>query len=172
MGSSSGYNVKINSTFSTSQPGIEFQTALASLYNSVKADPDRILYNGADRKQQSETLKAGTGNNYFLQVTQDQISGVTLGSVAVAIVNETTGKRVEMEVHPWLPQGVCPILSDTLPIPDTQVSNVWAVVNVQDFMGIDWPVTQFAYESSSYWFGGFLCYAPGWNGCVSGVTAA
>ena len=172
MGTSSGYNVKINSTFSTANPGSEFQTAFASLYNSVKADPDRILFNGADRKQQSDTLKGGTSNNYFLQVTQDQVSGVALGSVAVAIMNEVTGKRVEMEVHPWLPQGVCPILSDTLPIPDTQVSNVWSVVNVQDLMGIDWPVTQFAYESSSYWFGSFLCYAPAWNGCISGVTAA
>ena len=172
MGTQSGYNVKINSTFNTTSPGSEFQAAFASLYGSVKADPDRILFNGADRKQQSETLKAGTGNNYFMQVSQDQISGVTLGSVAVAIMNETTGKRVEMEVSPWMPQGVCPIVSDTLPIPDSQVSNVWAVCNVQDFMGIDWPVTQFAYESSSYWFGTLLNYAPGWNGCVSGVTAA
>lgn len=172
MGTSSGYNVKINSTFSTSNPGSEFQTAFASLYNSVKADPDRILFNGADRKQQSDTLKAGSSNNYFLQITQDEVRGVALGSVVVAIMNETTGKRVEMEVNPWLPQGVCPIISDTLPIPDTQVSNVWSVVNVQDLMGIDWPVTQFAYESSSYWYGTMLCYAPAWNGCVSGVTAA
>ncbi len=172
MGTSSGYTAKINSTFSTSSPGSEFQTAFASLYNSVKADPDRVLFNGADRKQLSDTLKAGASNNYFLQVTQDQVSGVALGSVAVAIMNEVTGKRVEMEVHPWMPQGVCPILSDTLPIPDTQVSNVWSVINVQDLMGIDWPVTQFAYESSSYWFGSLLCYAPAWNACVSGVTAA
>jgi hypothetical protein len=172
MGSSSGYNVKINSTFSTSNPGSEFQTAFASLYGSVKADPDRILYNGADRKQQSDTLKAGTSNNYFLQITQDEVRGVALGSVAVAIMNETTGKRVEMEVNPWMPQGVCPIVSDALPIPDTQVSNVWSVCNVQELMGIDWPVTQFAYESSSYWYGTLLCYAPAWNGCISGVTAA
>jgi hypothetical protein len=172
MGASSGYNVKINSTFSTSNPGSEFQSAFSSLYNSVKADPDRILFNGADRKQQSDTLKAGSSNNYFLQVAQSELSGVVLGSVAAAIMNETTGKRVEMEVNPWMPQGVCPIISDTLPIPDTQVSNVWSVCNVQDFMGIDWPVTQFAYESSSYWFGTLLCYAPAWNGCVSGVTAA
>lgn len=172
MGAQSGYTAKINSTFSTSNPGSEFQTAFASLYNSVKADPDRILFNGTDRKQQSDTLKAGTSNNYFMQVTQDQVSGVALGSVAAAIMNEVTGKRVEMEVHPWMPQGVCPIISDTLPIPDTQVSNVWSVCNVQDFIGIDWPITQFAYESSSYWYGTLLNYAPGWNGCISGVTAA
>lgn len=172
MGASSGYNTKLNSTFSTSNPGVEFQNAFASLYNSVKAEPDRILMNGADRKQLSDTLKVGESNNYFLQVAQNEVSGVTMGSVSVAIVNEQSGKHVEVEVHPWMPQGVAPIISDTLPIPDTQVSNVWSVINVQDMMGIDWPVTQFAYESSSYWLGSFLCYAPAWNGCISGITSA
>jgi hypothetical protein len=61
------------------------------------------------------------------------------------------------------------ILSDTLPVPDSQVSECWAVYNVQDLMGIDWPVTQFAYESSSYWFGTFFCYAPAWQGSITGI---
>jgi len=172
MGANSGYTKKINGTFSTANPGSEFQNAFVGLYNSVKADPDRILFNGADRKQLSDTLKGSSSSNYQLKITQDEIAGVTLGDVAVAILNEVTGKRVEMEVHPWLPQGVAPILSDTLPIPDTQVSNVWEVRNVQELMGIDWPVMQFSYESSSYWYGTLVCFAPGWNGCVSGITAA
>jgi hypothetical protein len=172
MGTNSGYVKKLNGTFSNTNPGVEYQNAFVSLWNSVKADPDRILFNGADRKQLSDTLKGSSSSNYQLKITQDEVSGVTLGDVAVAVLNEVTGKRVEMEVHPWLPQGVTPIISDTLPIPDTQVSNVWSVFNVQDLMGIDWPVLQFAYESSSYWFGTMVCYAPGWNGCISGITAA
>ncbi|NUQ98858.1 MAG: hypothetical protein HOY79_20635 [Streptomyces sp.] len=171
MGSSSGYTQKINAPWSTTNPGVELQNAFVSLYNSVKADPDRVLFNGSDRKQLSDTLKSGSNTNYQMRISQDEITGVTLGDVAVAVINEVTGKRVEMEVHPWLPQGVAPVLSDTLPIPDTQVSNVWSVVNIQDLMGIDWPVTQFAYESSSYWFGNFVCYAPGWNGCISGISS-
>jgi hypothetical protein len=171
MGSQSGYNKKINGAWSTSNPGVELQNGFVSLYNTVKADPDRILFNGADRKSLSDTLKGSSNSNYQLKITQDEISGVTLGDVAVAIINEVTGKRVEMEVHPWMPQGVAPIISDTLPIPDTQVSNVWQVWNVQDFMGIDWPIQQFAYESSSYWYGTFVNYAPAWNGCISGIAA-
>lgn len=172
LGPNSGYNKKIDSTFSNTNPGVEFQNAFVALYNTVKADPDRILFNGADRKQLSDTLKGSSSSNYQLKITQDELAGVTLGDVAVAVINEVTGKRVEMEVHPWMPQGVAPIISDTLPIPDTQVSNVWAVINVQDYMGVDWPVLQFAYESSSYWFGTAVCYAPAWNGAVSGIVAA
>jgi hypothetical protein len=56
-----------------------------------------------------------------------------------------------------------------LPIPDTEVSDVWSVFNVQDYMGIQWPVTQFTYDFSTYFRGTFLCYAPAWNGAVSGI---
>jgi hypothetical protein len=168
-GPNAGYTNALNGTFSNSNPGIEFQNAFAAMFDAVKADPDRILMNGRDRKQLSETLKGNTAANYFLQVTQDQVSGATLGSVVPTIINEVTGKRVNVQVHPWLPQGNSAILSDTLPIPDTQVSNVWSVVNVQDYLGMDWPVQQFTFDCSSYWFGSFVCYAPAWNGSITGI---
>lgn len=168
-GTESGYVNRLNAALSTSNPGAEFQTAFAALYDAVKADPDRILFNGADRKQLSDSLKTSSSSNYRMTITQDQLTGVTIGDVVNTIINEVTGKGVAVEVHPWLPQGTAPILSDTLPIPDSEVSDVWAVYNVQDLMGIDWPVNQFAFESSSYWFGTLLCYAPAWNGAVTGI---
>lgn len=162
----------INSTFSTSNPGVEFQNVFSTLYNSVKADPDEIWLNGADRKQLSDAIKNGTTSNYRLNLTQDDSGNYVGGAVIGSIYNEITGKLVNLSVHPWLPQGVAPVLSYTLPIPDTEVSDVWAVVNVQDYMGIQWPVTQFAYETSTYWRGTFVGYAPAWNGIVTGITAA
>jgi hypothetical protein len=79
---------------------------------------------------------------------------------------------VDLTVHPWLPQGVAPVLSYALPIPDTEVSDVWANVLVQDYMGIQWPVNQFSYDFSTYFRGTFMCYAPAWNGVVSGIVSA
>jgi len=172
LGSNTGYNNFINSVFSNTNPGTEFQTVFANLYNSVKADPDEILMNGSDRKQLSDAIKGSANANYRLQISQDEATGVTFGSVVNGIVNETTGKSLEITVHPWLPQGVAPVLSYTLPIPDTEVSDVWANYLVQDYMGIQWPVTQFAYEFSTYFRGTFFCSAPAWNGVVSGITAA
>ena len=172
LSSNGGYNNNIAGTFSNTNPGTEFQTVFANLYNSVKADPDEILLNGSDRKQLSDAIKGSANANYRLQITQDETNGVTYGSVVNGIVNETTGKSVPLTVHPWLPQGVAPVLSYTLPIPDTEVSDVWANYMVQDYMGIQWPVTQFAYEFSTYFRGTFMCVAPAWNGIVSGITAA
>lgn len=166
-----GYTKNLNAAFNSTAPGAEFQTAFASLYQSVKADPDEILFNGSDRSNLSELLKNSNSTNYRLQIQQDEIGNAVLGSVITAIQNQVTGKVVPMTVHPWMPQGNTAILSYTLPIPDSQVSNVWSVVNVQDYMGINWPVIDFQYQISSYWQGTFVCYAPAWNGSITGISA-
>lgn len=170
-GPNAGYVDHINSTLSTTNPGNEFNVAFASLYDSVKADPDEILANGHDRKQLSDTLKSASGNGYRINLEADA-HNATLGTMVTSIQNEITGKIVNVTVHPWLPQGTMPIISWALPIPDSQVSDVFAAVNVTDYMGIEWPVIQYLYESSSYWLGTFICYAPAWCGSVMGVTAA
>jgi len=163
---------EINSQFSTANPGAEFQTVFSTLYDSVKADPDEILLNGSDRKQLSDAIKNGSTANYRLNLTQSETGDYVGGAVIGGLHNEITGKLVDLTVHPWLTQGVAPVLSYTLPIPDTEVSDVWAVVNVQDYMGIQWPVTQFAYEFSTYYRGTFVGYAPAWNGLVTGIKSA
>lgn len=170
-GADSGYRKVLNAAWNASAPGSEFQTQFAALYQSVKADPDEILFNGADRSNLSELLKNANSSNYRLTVQQDEIGNAVLGSVITAIQNQVTGKVVPMTVHPWMPQGNTATLSYTLPIPDSQVSNVWSVVNVQDYMGINWPVIDFQYQSSSYWQGTFVCYAPAWNGSITGISA-
>ena len=169
LGPNSGFNTAINSAFSTANPGVEFQNVFAGLYESVKADPDVVLLNGNDRKQLSDAIKSGSTANYRLVINDPGQGGTTYGSVVTGLQNEVTGKAVDLMVHPWLNQGVAPVLSWTLPIPDTEVSDVWANFLVQDYMGIQWPVTQFTYDFSTYFRGTFFCTAPAWNGAVSGI---
>jgi hypothetical protein len=172
LGPNSGAVNNVNAVFSTSNPGVEFQDVFVQLYNNVKADPDMVLLNGADRKQLSDAIKSGSVANYRLTIDNPGEGGTTYGSIVTGLQNEVTGKAVELMVHPWLPQGVAPVLSFTLPIPDTEVSDVWANFLVQDYMGIQWPVTQFSYDFSTYFRGTFFCTAPAWNGAVSGIKAA
>jgi hypothetical protein len=172
LGPNSGYNNAINAGFSTSNPGSEFQTVFAEMYQNVKADPDLVLLNGNDRKQLSDAIKSGSTANYRLVINNPGEDGTTYGSIVTGLQNEVTGKSVDLMVHPWLNSGVAPVLSFTLPIPDTEVSDVWANFLVQDYMGIQWPVTQFAYEFSTYFRGTFFCTAPAWNGAVSGIQSA
>jgi hypothetical protein len=172
LGPNTGFNNAINAAFSTSNPGVEFQTVFANLYQNVKGDPDVVLMNGNDRKQLSDAIKGGSTANYRLVINNPGADGTTYGSIVTGLQNEVTGKAVDIMVHPWLNSGVAPVLSWTLPIPDTQVSDVWANFLVQDYMGIQWPVTQFTYDFSTYFRGTFFCTAPAWNGAVSGIQTA
>ena len=172
LGPNTGALNAINAAFSTSNPGVEFQNVFATLYSNVKGDPDLVLLNGNDRKQLSDAIKSGSTANYRLTIQEPGKDGVTYGSIVTGLQNEVTGKAVDLMVHPWLNQGVAPVLSFTLPIPDTEVSDVWANFMVQDYMGIQWPVTQFSYDFSTYFRGTFFCTAPAWNGAVSGIIPA
>lgn len=177
LGPNSGHIEAVDGPLSATNPGTEFQDVFAALYDKVKADPDEILANGHDRRQLSDRLQSASSNNYRITLENAPAApggahNAKIGSLVTGVQNEVTGKMVDLTVHPWLPQGVMPVISWTLPIPDSQVSDVWAVYNVQDYMSVEWPVTQFAYETSSYWFGTLVCYAPGWCGAVTGIEKA
>jgi hypothetical protein len=168
-GANSGYTAALDASFG-SNPGNEYNTAFSYMWDNVKADPDVILMAGADRKQLSDLIKTNSNTSaYRISLTREEAHDATIGSVVNGLQNEVTGKLVDITVHPWMPQGISPILSWELPIPDTEVSSCFEVVNVQDYMAVQWPVTQFAYESSTYWYGTFLCYAPAWQGCISRI---
>jgi len=170
-GAPSGVVNRINSAFSTSNPGVEFQTIFGTIYQNVKGDPDEILINGADRKQLSDAIKGSSSNvgAYRLNISQDELSGAYIGDVVTGIHNEVTGKGVALTVHPWMTQGNAAVLSYTLPIPDSNVSEVWAVHTAQDFMAIEWPVTQFTYDNSVYFNETLVCSAPQFNGLLQGI---
>jgi hypothetical protein len=173
----SGYVNRLNAALSTSAPGAEFETAFAALYDIGSggnlANPDEILINGIDRKQQSEALKAGsTTPGYRLEIVQADVGGVRLGSLVSHIVNEVTGKEVPFTVHPYMPQGNSIIWSHTLPFPDSEVGATVEYHLPQDYMAINWPIIQHTYDIGSYWLGSPVFYAPKWSGAVCGIKKA
>ena len=167
-----GYTTRLNSTFSTSTPGVEFQNMFSSVWDSVKADPDEIWMNGHDRNQLSNALLAGNNvNNYAVRIVEPQnANGVTVGAIVQGVVNQITGKEVEFNVHPWMPQGNALIRSRSLPIPDSNVSQTSVMSMVQDYAAIQWPAVQFSYDCSTISVGCMAHYAPAWSGVVSGIV--
>lgn len=169
LGPNSGYVNRINSTFNSANPGTEFYKAFDVMYQNNGADPDEVILNGSDRRALSDLLKTSTAN-YKLQIQNaTDAHSVQIGALVVGMQNETTGKMVDLSINRYMPQGVAPIISWSLPLPDSNVSDVWEMRLVQDYMGIQWPVNQFAYECSSYWYGALVCPAPAWNGAIAGI---
>lgn len=166
----SGYIKRVNSTLTTTKPGDEFQSALLSLYQSVKADPEEIWCDSNVMKELGDTFKANSsGNNYRLNLDAVGNSGATLGMTVNGIVNQVTGRVVDIKVHPYMPLGAAIVRSRTLPVPDSQVSETTQVVNVQDYMAVDWPVIQTTYDQSTYQYGTLVHYAPAWSGAILGL---
>jgi hypothetical protein len=175
-GADSGYVKRLNNTLSgadNGNVGNTFETAFSALYDAVKADPDEILAAGRDRKQLSDQLKDQSSSSY--RITLDnatEVHNAKIGSLVTGIQNEVTGKMVDITVHPWLPAGNMPIISWTLPIPDSNVSETFSVVGPQDLQAIQWPVQEYFYSQSTWWFNTLCAYAPMWSGCIQGIFTA
>lgn len=173
----SGYVKRINAKLSTSNPGDEFQQAFINLYGANVvgagdkhlADPNIIFLDGAVRKEMSDLLKNNASTTaYRIELSQGS-GGTSIGSLVNGIVNEVTGTMVDMEVHPYMPSGAAIIHSDTLPVPDSEISNTVEVVNVQDYMAYKWPDMQMTYDQSTYQYGTLVFYAPAWSGALLGI---
>lgn len=156
------------------------QSGTATAYGQkLLADPDVVYVDGVIRSALGTFVEHGGGTGlssgnpggYRIQLSQDQVSGVTVGSVVTGMVNQTTGKSVDLEVHPYMPVGVSFAWSKTLPVPDSEVANTFAVNNVVDYIGYDWPDIQFTYDFSTYQLGTFVPYAPAWSGAIVGLQA-
>ena len=167
---SGGYVTRLNAALSTTNPGTEFQTAFGSLYESVKGDPEEIWMNGFDRLQLSNAVLNNASNSaYQVFIQNDAMSGVNVGAVVSTMLNEVTGSSIPITVHPWFPQGNSLIRQKTLPIPDSNVSETSVMVLPQDYVAVQWPVTQFTYDASTFEIGTFAHYAPGWNALIQGI---
>jgi hypothetical protein len=173
LGAHSGSVNRVNGTLS-SNAGSEIQTVCASVFDSLKAQPQEVLCNGFDRKQLSDLLK-NTSSGSAYRITLDngsEVHDATVGALVSGIQNQVTGDFLDVSVNPWWPQGTMGVMSYTLPIPDSNVSEVWAMYGPQDLMQVEWPAVQFSYDSSSFWQNSLICTAPEFNGAVTGIVRA
>lgn len=171
----SGYVKRVNGQVSTLGDG-PFQDAFVALYGANAgtgadkrlADPEEIWVDGNIRRKLGDYLKGvATSSSYRIALTEE--GGHTVGSVVNGIANQITGRMVELNVHPYMPNGCAMIRSRTLPVPDSEVSSTSEVVNVQDYMSVEWPVMQMTYDQSTYIFGTLVHYAPAWSGLLIGL---
>ena len=165
---SGGYVTRLNAGFSTTNPGTEYQTAFASLFEAVKGDPEEVWINGFDRLQLSNAIFGNSANSaYRVYIDNSDMGNIKYGAVVQTLVNQVTGSEVPITVHPWMPQGNSLIRQKTLPIPDANVSETSVMVLPQDYVAVQWPVQQFTYDASTFEIGTFCHYAPQQNGAIA-----
>lgn len=135
---SGGYSTRLNAPFSTTNPGTEFQTAFASLYEQVKGDPEEVWLNGFDRLQLSNAIVNNAANSayrVFIGNDTSSMGNVAVGTVVTTLLNEVTGSAVDLNVHPWMPQSNALVRQRVLPWPMSNISETTYLATVQDSMG-------------------------------------
>lgn len=168
-----GYFLRHNAPFSSIKPGYEIDQALTSMFVANGADPDQIWMTGAVRAAYNGLMRNGAGSGgaasgYRTNVTTGDGNAV-MGTVVGGHMNPNTGKVVRVDTHRFMLPGAVLIESTSLPIPNSEVPAPIAAVNVQDYMGIDWPVIQMTYDLSTYQIGTLCHYATAWHGLILGV---
>lgn len=168
-----GYLLRANSKFSTTNPGVEFDTALQAMFVNNGADPDEIWLTGAQRAEFGQLMRVGGANGaasgYRTNVTTGD-GNVTMGTSVTGFVNQNTGKVLDIGTHRFMPNGAALIRSLSIPIDDSRVGAPTQAVNVQDYMAVDWPTIQMTYDASTYQIGTLEHIAPAWHGLVLGLS--
>jgi hypothetical protein len=173
LAANGGYVKRLNAPWSVTNPGVELQVAFASLYDQVKSDPDEILLNGFDRLALSNALlNSPNSNAYRVVIGSADQAGVKVGAVVQSLLNEVTGKEVNVVVHPWIPSGNCIIRSKSIPVPNSNISETFVMACVQDYAAIDWVPTQFTWDCSTIIISTLCSYAPIYSGVIQGIASA
>lgn len=167
-----GYLKRVNAAWSTANPGDEINTALAVMYAANGATPDQAWMTAALRKSFTDLLRIGNGtgaaNGYRTEVRPGD-NGVTVGNVVTGIVNPNTGDMLDINTHRFMLPGAVLLRSTSIGDVARSVPNPVQMVNVQDYMAVDWPQIQMSYDASTYQIGTMEHIAPGWSGLLLGV---
>lgn len=167
-----GYFLRKNGALNTFNPGAEFDTALVSMWTANNADPDEIWMTGAGRAAYGALVRLGSASGALSGYRTNAVMGsdMTMGAIVTGHMNPASGKVVDIGAHRFSEPGTALIRSRSLPLMDSNVPAPVCMVNVQDYMALDWPVIQMSYDVSTYQMGTMIHYAPAWSGLIVGIT--
>jgi hypothetical protein len=179
LGIAGYYNAAIGDTLNTNVVNTALKTLWDGNTSSVggtatsgyRADPTELIGEGTDIANFGVSLLANQGGPtaYQFLIDQNEVGNVTGGVAISQFTNPITRSMVKIMVHPWFPQGSATLMSYTMPMTWSNVSNVWENVMVQDYLSVAWPVIDLTFRYSLFYFGALLCYAPAYNGLLQGL---
>lgn len=168
LSANGGYVKRINATLATgANVGSEFQDAFIAMYQNNFAEPDEIWLDANVKVELGQLLQNDAANLPFrIQLSQ---SAGTIGTAVTGIQSQLNSQMVPLEVHPFMPKGAVMIRSTRLPYPAQGITATSEIRTVQDYMAIDWPRIQHSFDSSTYFYGTMIHYAPAFSGLLLGV---
>lgn len=117
---------------------------LLAMFQKARANPDCMAVSPYDNNTITNILYNATGTRVNINAAiPDQLGNLTLGQRVTQFLNPTTGKIVQVEIWPYLPQGTILFGSRALPypIPGFDGPAIKVLTNI-DYYGLDYPPTK------------------------------
>jgi hypothetical protein len=121
------------------------------------------LYVSSQQLKDMNALCLANGSAPLIRYNMDTVghsTGIDVGVVVASILNPITNKKVQIIVHPNMPNGTMLGWSNSVPYPLNDVSTIVKKKLRRDYWSIDWPMVKRRYEYGLYADGVLQCYAP------------
>jgi hypothetical protein len=135
---------------------IEFDTALQWFWDNLRLAPSRIILSSQEMtwiRRAILTGNAATPSNarFTFSMQQGQIVG---GGAPKGYINTFAAggapAEIPFELHPYMPPGNVLFLTEDLPYPMNNVTNVMQIKARRDYYQIDWPQITRQYQYGVY----------------------
>jgi hypothetical protein len=119
----------------------EIDAALLSLWNTARISPTRMLMSAQQHQDVSNHIvhSGGAITMYDPNNLAQRQNGVSGGFVNTYVNKAANGTPIDMVTEPHIPNGTVVIVSDSLPYPDNQVTNVLEIETQQEYQQLEYP---------------------------------
>jgi hypothetical protein len=143
---------------------------LQSLWDNYRVDPEVLFMNSREHRKLNALIQASTGLAVQVYTQQSDVVGLTGGVSFSYYVNQTTGKKVKLMVHPFWPKGTILASTFALPFSIPGLNHIAEVETRKDYLQLEYPETKPAYEFEVLTDEVLKVYFPGAYGVIRNIA--
>lgn len=138
----------------------EWDALLQAAYDQYKIGFDRILMSSADIANfMGQMLGQNAAASFRILFDAEAETGrIVAGRRVTSYLNKYFGNTLDVEIHPYIPQGTIIFWSDRSPYELSGVPNILEAHVRMDYYQIQWPFRSRRYEYGVYCDEVFACY--------------
>jgi hypothetical protein len=132
---------------------VEIDTALVSFWDNYRLSPSMILVSSQEALNISKKILQGNSNaaqRFVFNVEQGVLAGGTMVRSYLNRFSMDGATEIPIKIHPNLPPGTMVFVTERLPYPLSNVSNVLQVRTRREYYQIEWPMRSRKYEYGVY----------------------
>jgi hypothetical protein len=132
---------------------VEIDTALRWFWDTLRLSPTRILVNAQELDNITKKVLAGNSAPAHRFTFNANQSGINGGMLVTGYLNKFTmagTQMIQIDLHPNMPPGTILFITEELPYPLSNVTDVMRIRTRRDYYQIEWPLRRRMYEYGVY----------------------